>query len=71
MISEPAARHTVVLFGKTACDNEARLRRLLRTDWRIVALPDEQAVPALCEALREADALIPLRWQAEWRGSSA
>ena len=57
----------VVLLGATACDNEARLRRLLKTDWRIVALRDESDEPALRQALPDADALIALRWPAEWR----
>jgi phosphoglycerate dehydrogenase-like enzyme len=61
-------RPTVVLLGSTACKNEARLRRLLHTDWRIVTLREEKDGAALSAALSEADALIALRWQAEWRG---
>lgn len=60
----------VILFGATACDNEARLRRLLKTDWRIVALQDESDEPALRRALSDTDALIALRWSAEWRGAA-
>jgi len=61
---------TLVLFGVTACNNEARVRRLLRTEWNIIPLRDEADVPALREALRGADALIALRWQAGWKDAA-
>jgi phosphoglycerate dehydrogenase-like enzyme len=61
---------TVVLFGPTACENEARLRRRLRRDWTIVTLRDEQDVSGLREALGKADALIALSWRAEWKDAA-
>lgn len=60
----------VVLFGPTPCDNAARLQRLLQTNWRIVTLRDEPDLPALREALREADALVALGWRAQWNITS-
>lgn len=61
---------TVVLFGKTACDNQPRLRRLLRSAWRFVALSDERDASALRVALRDAKALVALGWRAEWRSAA-
>lgn len=55
--------HQVILFGPTACDNQDRLKRLLKTDWRSIAIPDETSVAELREALPLADALISLCWQ--------
>lgn len=59
-------KFTALLFGQTACDNEARLQRLLQTDWRVMTLPDEGNIAALCEALGEATVVISLGWKAEW-----
>lgn len=61
---------SLLLFGRTACDNESRVRRLLRTDWRIVALPDEGDVAALRGALATATAMVSLGWKPEWRGAT-
>ncbi len=61
---------TVVLFGPTPCDNEARLQRLLQTKWRILALRDEQDIPALGGILRDAEALVALGWRAQWNITS-
>ena len=62
---------TVVLFGPTPCDNEARLRSLLRTDWHITALRDEQDTSGLCSALGDAAALVATGWRAEWSAAAA
>ena len=62
---------TVVLFGPTPCDNAARLRRLLRTDWQIAALRDAQDLQALREALSGAEALVALGWKPQWAGTSS
>lgn len=59
---------TMLLIGQTACDNEARLLRLLRTDWCVLAVPDEGNVTALRDALCKATAVIALGWKAEWNG---
>lgn len=69
-MSQALSTPTVVLFGRTACDNEVRLRRLLRTEWRMVTLPDETNVSALRETLQDADALIALNWAPEWKSAA-
>ena len=69
-VNEDKPRPTVILFGPTPCENEARLRRLLRTDWQLSTLRDEQDVPGLLKALRQADAFIALGWRAEWGGAA-
>jgi len=66
-LNENKSAPIVVLFGPTPCDNEARLRRLLRTKWGITAVRDEQEISGLHGALRDADALVALGWRAEWR----
>lgn len=67
-LGEDNPKPTVLLFGPTPCENEARLRRLLlRTDWQFSALRDDLDVPGLLKALRYADVLIALGWRAEWR----
>ena len=58
---------TLILLGRTACENESRLRRLLQTSWQVTCLPNEAAQAPLPDALREATALISLSWQAEWK----
>jgi phosphoglycerate dehydrogenase-like enzyme len=58
---------TLLLFGRTACENEARLRRLLRTSWRIVALPDESDIASLRDALHTTTAILSLQWKEEWK----
>jgi phosphoglycerate dehydrogenase-like enzyme len=61
----------VILFGPTACHNEARLKWLLQSEWRIIALPDESDSQALLYALPRTDALISLLWRREWGASAA
>jgi phosphoglycerate dehydrogenase-like enzyme len=56
----------VILLGRTACDNQSRLTRLLQTAWNIVPLPDENNGAALQQALPQASAFIGLRWKREW-----
>jgi phosphoglycerate dehydrogenase-like enzyme len=56
---------TVILFGPTACNNETRLRSLLKNAWQIIALPDDTRLEPLHRALPQADALISLMWQPE------
>jgi phosphoglycerate dehydrogenase-like enzyme len=53
----------VVLFGPTACANEARLKRLLQSDWQVMTVPDESAIAELRQALERADALVSLFWR--------
>lgn len=57
----------LLLYGRTACDNESRVRRLLRTEWHIIALPDESDITSLRDALSRATAMISLGWKAEWQ----
>lgn len=61
---------TLLLFGRTACENESRVRSLLRTDWQIIALPEEDDLDALREALSKATAMISLGWKAGWRDAT-
>lgn len=61
---------TLLLYGRTACENESRLRRLLHTDWQIIALPDEDDLSALREALSKVIAMIALGWKAEWQDAT-
>ncbi len=56
---------TTILFGPTACSNEARLRGLLKSAWQIVALSDGAGLAPLRQALPQADALISPVWQPE------
>lgn len=60
----------VILLGRTACDNQNRLTRLLQTAWDIVLLPDENNGAALQQALPQASAFIGLRWKREWMESA-
>lgn len=60
----------LILYGRTACDNESRVRRLLRTDWQIIALPHEDDAAALRDALSRAMAMISLGWKAEWQDAT-
>lgn len=59
-------KRSIVLLGQTACNNEERLRRLLRSDWQIVASPNDEDLASVSEALAQATALISLGWKAEW-----
>lgn len=61
---------TLLLHGRTACDNESRLRRLLRTDWQVLSLPDDSDLAGLRGGLATATALISLGWKAEWRDAA-
>lgn len=61
---------TLILFGRTACENESRVRRLLHTDWQIIALPEEDDLGALRDALSKATAMISLGWKAEWQDAT-
>ena len=55
----------VVLFGGTAGGNEGRLKRLLKTDWHVITIPDEAAFARLHQLLPQADALIGPFWNEE------
>ncbi len=46
-----------------ACDNEERLKRLLKTDWQVVAASDETDIAELRRTLTQADALISMFWR--------
>ncbi|MBA3440819.1 MAG: hypothetical protein H0T92_13210, partial [Pyrinomonadaceae bacterium] len=54
--------HKVVLFGATACANEKRLKRILKTRWQLMTVPDEGAIEQLEQNLSHADAIISLFW---------
>lgn len=60
----------LLLFGRTSCENESRVRRLLRTAWEITALPEEDDLGALRDALSTATAMISLGWKAEWKDAA-
>lgn len=61
---------TLLLYGRTACENESRVRRLLRTDWQIISLPEEDDLGALRDALSKATAMISLGWKPEWQDAT-
>ncbi len=54
-----------VLLGRFALTGEDRIARMVKTPWRITALPDEATPAAVAAALADADAAIGMAWDAQ------
>jgi phosphoglycerate dehydrogenase-like enzyme len=54
-----------ILLGDLACGYRGHMRAALQTPWELVPVPDAASADARTAALREADAVVAVRWGAD------